>query len=441
MEPRRCHRVRAKRLRSADASRGKWRDSGGGHAGRGRRREPSLAADAARWAPLPLFHELRAVGGAGRVCGDTRRRRVNTRATGGDSGCVYTAERAAGGSAGRARRPTLRPRHEERSPVSRSRLSKASAQTLAWRAGRFRCRRRAYSRIEPAGPSGGSWCGSTARAPERGAVTSPDENALGNPELAPDGKRVAVQRAVQGDVDVWLIDIGRGVPTRFTFDAGADGDPLWSPDGSRVVFRASRKLVNDLFERPSSSVGAERLLLETAEPKVPLAWSHDGRFLLYASQNPNTGSDLWALSLDEDLRPSTNAGRAYPVVQTGFDEWGGQFSPNGRWVAYESNESGLFEVYVRTFPDPGGQYACVDSGRNTAAMAARRERTVLCCARHSVDGSANLSGPRQVDTGGGHGGATLRDAACQRVRDFCRDRNEAAVRGRRGWSLSDERHS
>ena len=189
---------------------------------------------------------------------------------------------------------------------------------------------------------------------QRGAVTSPDENALGNPELAPDGKRVAVQRAVQGDVDVWLIDIGRGVPTRFTFDAGADGDPLWSPDGSRVVFRASRKIVNDLFERPSSSVGAERLLLETAEPKVPLAWSHDGRFLLYASQNPNTGSDLWALSLDEDLRPSTNAGRAYPVVQTGFDEWGGQFSPNGRWVAYESNESGPFEVYVRTFPDPGG---------------------------------------------------------------------------------------
>jgi eukaryotic-like serine/threonine-protein kinase len=197
---------------------------------------------------------------------------------------------------------------------------------------------------------------------ERGAVTSPDENALGNPELAPDGKRVAVQRAVQSDVDVWLIDIGRGVPTRFTFDAGADGDPLWSPDGSRVVFRASRKIVNDLFERPSSSVGAERLLLETAESKVPLAWSHDGRFLLYASQNPNTGSDLWALSLDENLRPSTNAGRAHPVVQTGFDEWGGQFSPNGRWVAYESNESGPFEVYIRTFPDPGGQWRVSTAG-------------------------------------------------------------------------------
>jgi hypothetical protein len=68
----------------------------------------------------------------------------------------------------------------------------------------------------------------------RGTVGPPDENALRNPELAPDGLRVAVQRAMQGNVDVWLIEVGRGVPSRFTFDASADGDPLWSPDGLRV---------------------------------------------------------------------------------------------------------------------------------------------------------------------------------------------------------------
>ena len=187
---------------------------------------------------------------------------------------------------------------------------------------------------------------------ELGAETSPDENALGNPELTLDGKRIAVQRAVQGNVDVWLIDVGRGVPNRYTFDSGADGDPVWSPDGSRVVFRSSRKLVNDLFEMPSNIVGAEGSLLETAEPKVPLHWSHDGSVLIYASQNPKTGSDLWALSLHSDPRPSTIAGKTDPVVQTIYDEWGGQFSPDGRWVAYESNESGLFEVYVRKFPDP-----------------------------------------------------------------------------------------
>jgi len=187
---------------------------------------------------------------------------------------------------------------------------------------------------------------------ELGAETSPDENALGNPELTLDGKRVAVQRAVQGNVDVWLIDVGRGVPNRYTFDSGADGDPVWSPDGSRVVFRSSRKLVHDLFEMPSNIVGAERSLLETAEPKVPLHWSHDGSVLIYASQNPKTGSDLWALSLHSDPRTSTIAGKTDPVVQTVYDEWDGQFSPDGRWVAYESNESGPFEVYVRKFPDP-----------------------------------------------------------------------------------------
>ena len=209
----------------------------------------------------------------------------------------------------------------------------------------------------------------------RGEVTSPDENALGNPDLAPDGKRVAVQRSVQGNGDVWLIEIGRGVPTRFTFDASSDGDPVWSPDGSRVVFRSSRKLVVDLFERPASGVGAEQPLLETAEPKVPLAWSPDGSLLLYATQNPKTGSDLWALPLGDGLRPSTGAGRAhgvtsesrderkpFPVVQTAFDEWAGQFSPDGRWVAYESNESGPWEVYVRTFPGPGGQWRVSTAG-------------------------------------------------------------------------------
>jgi len=194
----------------------------------------------------------------------------------------------------------------------------------------------------------------------RGTVGPPDENALGNPELAPDGRRVAVQRSVQGNVDVWLIEVGRGVPSRFTFDASADGEPLWSPDGRRVGFRSTRSAAMDLFEKPASGAADEQSLLVTAEPKTPLAFSPDGRLLLYVNQDPKTGADLWALPVGE----SKGDRKPFPVVQTAFDEAAGQFSPDGRWLAYQSNESGPVEVYVRPFPGPGGKSQVSMAGGN-----------------------------------------------------------------------------
>ena len=218
-----------------------------------------------------------------------------------------------------------------------------------------------------------------------GTLGAADENALGNPELTLDGRHVAVQRAVQGNVDVWLIDIGRGVPNRFTFDAGSDGDPVWAPDGTRVAFRSSRgdEAVLNLYEKAASGITDEQRMLATSESKTPLAWSPDGRFLLYVTQDAVTGADLWALpvtngrsttrSATSDATVSAvqqpqgglsgsstspraapaNGSPAFPIVQTRFDETGGQFSPDGRWITYESNESGSVEVYVQAFPGPG----------------------------------------------------------------------------------------
>ncbi|MGH9255514.1 MAG: protein kinase domain-containing protein [Vicinamibacterales bacterium] len=183
-----------------------------------------------------------------------------------------------------------------------------------------------------------------------------DENAPANLALASDGQRVAVQRTVQGNLDVWLMDIGRNVTSRFTFDGASDTRPVWSPDGRQVAFASSRKGRNgDLFVKPASGAADEQPLLLNAQDKAPVDWSPDGRVLLFAAQDPKTASDLWALPLTADRKP-------FPVVQTGFDEIEGQFSPDGRWLAYASNESGRYEIYVRPFADDGGKWQVSTGG-------------------------------------------------------------------------------
>jgi Tol biopolymer transport system component len=188
-----------------------------------------------------------------------------------------------------------------------------------------------------------------------GAVGPLDENALSNPGLAPDGQRVAVNRTVQGNNDVWLIEVGRGVASRFTFNVALDSAPLWSPDGSQVVFRSTRNGAYDLFEKSASGTADEQPLLVTSQSKSPLDWSRDGRFLLYSTHDPKTASDLWALPMMGERRP-------FAVLQSSFDEIEGQFSPDGRWLAYASNESGRYEIYIRTFPEAGGKWQVSAAG-------------------------------------------------------------------------------
>ncbi len=109
------------------------------------------------------------------------------------------------------------------------------------------------------------------------------------------------------------------------------------------------------LQKAASGAGDEQALLVTGEFKSPLAWSPDGRVLLYAIQHPKTGMDLWALPLAGDRKP-------FPVVQTPFDETAGQFSPDGRWVAYQSNESRTVQIYVRPFPGSGGPWQVSTAG-------------------------------------------------------------------------------
>ena len=172
------------------------------------------------------------------------------------------------------------------------------------------------------------------------------------PQLSPDGTHVAVTMAdpSTNTRDVWLWDVTTGVRTRFTFDAADEAAAVWSPDGSRLVFNSRRRdPVFDLFQKPSSGVGVEETILADDMPnKFATSWSSDGRFIVFDSADATSSQkgDLWLLPMTGDRKP-------IQLTQTPFNELNGRFSPDGEWIAYQSDESGTVEVYVTTFVAPG----------------------------------------------------------------------------------------
>jgi len=177
-----------------------------------------------------------------------------------------------------------------------------------------------------------------------GAIGSPIKATTGSyPRFSPDGKQVAINRIElqSRNMDIWLIDLARDLPTRLTSDPGFEWFPTWSPDGGRIVFRASKAGVNGLYQKAANGAGAEELLLQVdgASAYDPNDWSPDGRFLLYNSRMPR---NVWALPLNGSDKP-------YPLLNSEFDEYQAQLSPDGRWLAYASNESGNYEIYAQAF--------------------------------------------------------------------------------------------
>jgi Tol biopolymer transport system component len=172
-----------------------------------------------------------------------------------------------------------------------------------------------------------------------------DPNPGGRPSLSPDERQVAVFRSADqfSPPAIWLIDLNRDFMSPFTFNGSINLDPIWSPDGREIVF-GSGKPGRGLYRKRVDGSGSEELLVTT--PGLPSDWSRAG-FLLYTTFfDPKTASDMWALPLNGDRKP-------FPVVQTIYEEKDPQFSPDGRWVAYQSNETGRFEIYLQPFPGPG----------------------------------------------------------------------------------------
>ncbi len=176
--------------------------------------------------------------------------------------------------------------------------------------------------------------------------------------LSRDGKRLAMQRLEQSNSDIWVMDLARGVPSRFTFDPATDDNPVWSPDGTQIVFCSgvdNADVNSNLYRKVSSGVGNPELLLKSDVTKEATDWSTDGKFILYQEYQPQTSADIWVLPLSPNEKP-------YPFIQTEFEESQACFSPDGRWVAYVSNESGRSEVYVQTFPQSGGKWLISTGG-------------------------------------------------------------------------------
>jgi Tol biopolymer transport system component len=183
--------------------------------------------------------------------------------------------------------------------------------------------------------------------------------SAGQIRISPDGKRVALTVASgEEGADLWTIELGRGAATRLTFGGGIHRSPRWSPDGRRLAFASNRNGAFDLYLRRSSGGGGDSLLYRSPMAwKDPNGWSPDGRTLVFGGIDKETGYDLWLLR---------DGGGVEPYLRTAADEAFAAVSPDGRWIAYESNESGRNEIYVQSFPTAGTKYQVSTGGAQGA---------------------------------------------------------------------------
>ena len=175
--------------------------------------------------------------------------------------------------------------------------------------------------------------------------------AYGDPWLSPDERLIAVTRMdpQTGTRDLWRLEPARSVSSRLTFHPSDDNFPVWSPDGTHIVFASQREGTPDLYRKSASGAGADELLLHSGASKYPTDWSDDGRFIVFASWDPKTQWDLWILPMFGDRKPLR-------YLQNEFDSFQAVFAPGAGRIAYASNESGVYEVYVQPFPMAEGKW-------------------------------------------------------------------------------------
>ncbi len=182
-----------------------------------------------------------------------------------------------------------------------------------------------------------------------GSLGAPADQS--NPRISPDGRRVSVDMTDPGtgNMDIWAYESSGGLATRLTSHPAIDAGAIWSPDGSRIVFTSIRQGHPDLYQKSSSGGGSEGIVIQSVGTKYACDWSPDGRLVLFRDYGPESNFELWTVPMEGDPTP-------IPFIRTSFGVSDGQFSPDGRFVTYASNESGRWEIYVAPFPGPGGNW-------------------------------------------------------------------------------------
>lgn len=204
--------------------------------------------------------------------------------------------------------------------------------------------------------------------------------------------------------DVWVYDLARDTIARLTFHPDNDWSPIWSPDGRHVVYGSWRADVGtfNLFLQRTDGTGEPVRLTTSRNGQLPIEWHPGGQYVLFSEQRPGTGQDLMLLSLERTPTGDVRAGRAAPVLQSAANESAGEFSPDGRWLAYASDESGRSEVFVQPFPGPGGRWQVSVEGaewiewRTNDQLFYGRSEEVVMAVPYRVDGRTFAAGKPRI---------------------------------------------
>jgi eukaryotic-like serine/threonine-protein kinase len=196
---------------------------------------------------------------------------------------------------------------------------------------------------------------------EVGSVETGTLTNVLNPALSPDGHRVAfrVQDPQSRTRDIWLADLVRGVPSRFTFDPRNENHPLWSPDGRRIAYWSDAAGAEGIYTKDASGAGEADLLVKSKDETVLSDWSRDGHWVIYDVTPPTGKSEIWIVPIDGDRKQAV-------FLRGQFNYSQGRLSPDGRWLAYTSDESGRLETYVQTFPGHSGKWQISTTGGSDA---------------------------------------------------------------------------